>query len=203
VSNPYAGWKYDFGPADYDIHHTFVANFVYDLPILRHSDNKFAKAVIGGWEVSGIISVQSGAPINLGLNGNSASSIIPNSQNRPDQTGAGHNPHTVAEWFDTSIYSTPACLTGPDCWGNSGRNSIFGPGRDNWNISLFKNFVLSETRGSNIQFRAEFFNIWNHTQLDASSANGGVSNNYGASDFGQIKAAYDPRIIQLALKIYF
>ncbi len=203
LSNPYAGWKYDFGPANYDIHHTFVANFVYELPFLRHSDNKLARTVVGGWEVSGIVSVQSGAPINLGLNGNSASSIIPNSQNRPDQTGSGHDPHTVAEWFDTSIYSTPVCATGPDCFGNSKRNSIFGPGRDNWNLSLFKNFVLNEARGSNIQFRAEFFNVWNHTQLNASAQNGGVSNNLGASDFGQIKSAYDPRILQLALKLYF
>ena len=206
ISNPYAGWKYDFGPANYDIHNTFVANFVYDIPFMRHSDNKFARTLLGGWEVSGIISAQSGAPINIGLNGNNVTSIIPNygqNLNRPDITGSAHNPHTVAEWFDTSVYSAPACATGPDCWGDTGRNSVVGPGRHNWNISFFKNFVFSETRGSNLQFRAEFFNIWNHTQLNASAQNGGVSNNFGAGDFGQIKSAYDPRIVQLALKLYF
>jgi hypothetical protein len=204
VSNPYLGWKYDFGPANYDIHNTFVANFVYDIPFMRHSDNKFARTLLGGWEISGIISAQSGAPINLGLNGNSASSFVPNSQNRPDLVGSPHNPHTVAEWFDKVAYNNaPVCATGPDCWGDAGRNSIVGPGRHNWNISFFKNFVFSESRGSNLQFRAEFFNIWNHTQLNASAQNGGVSNNAGAGDFGQIKAAYDPRIVQLALKLYF
>ncbi|HUL33767.1 MAG TPA: carboxypeptidase regulatory-like domain-containing protein [Candidatus Eisenbacteria bacterium] len=203
VSDPYLGWKYDFGPANYDIHHTFGVNFVYDIPFLRHSDNKMARTMLGGWEVAGIIVASSGAPINLGLNGNSASSIVPNSQNRPDQNGSGSNPHTVQEWFDTSIYSVPVCATGPDCWGNSGRNSIVGPGRENWNVSFYKNFVFSETRGSYLQFRAEFFNIWNHPQLSASAQNGGVSNNFGAGDFGQIKSANDPRIVQLALKLYF
>ena len=110
-----------------------------------------------------------------------------------------HNPHTVAEWFDTSIYTDPA----PGTWGNTPRNSIRGPGRQNWNISFFKNFVFSETRGSNLQFRAEFFNLWNHTQLQGDGLNNGISNNFGASDFGQVKSAYDPRIIQLALKLYF
>ena len=93
---------------------------------------------------------------------------------------------------------------------------MWGPGRDNWNISFFKNFVLNETRGSNLQFRAEFFNIWNHTQFIGDTLNGGISTNATfvvnsagqtvldpKSDFGQVKNANDPRIIQLALKLYF
>ena len=92
---------------------------------------------------------------------------------------------------------------GPDCWGNTKHNSVWGPGRDNWNISFFKNFVLSEARGSNLQFRAEFFNIWNHTQFQGDTQNGGISTNLGANNFGHVTQAYDPRIIQLALKLYF
>ncbi len=87
ISNPYAGWKYDFGPSAYDHHQIFFANFVYDLPFMKHSDNKLAKTLIGGWEISGIISVNSGAPMNIGLNGNNVTSIVPNSTNRPDRTG--------------------------------------------------------------------------------------------------------------------
>src|SRR5580704_10565171 len=199
ISNPYLGWKYDYGPSAFDHRNIAFANFVYDISLLKHSENKLAKTMLGGWEISGIVSLQSGAPLNIGLNGNSISSIIPNTANRPDQTGSGSNPHTVSEWFDTSIYSTPAAGT----WGNTPRNSVWGPGRDNWNISLFKNFVLSETRGSNIQFRAEFFNIWNHTQFQGDTLNGGISTNYGASNFGQVTSAFDPRVIQLALKVYF
>ena len=199
ISNPYEGWKYDFGPSAYDHHHIFFANFVYDLPFMKHSDNKLAKAVIGGWEISGIITATSGAPMNIGLNGNNVTSIVPNTTNRPDRTGSGHDPHTIDQWFDTSIYAAP----GPGLWGNTPRNSVWGPGRDNWNISFFKNFVFSETRGSNLQFRAEFFNIWNHTQLRADTVNGGASVNLGAGDFGKITNTFDPRIIQLALKLNF
>ena len=199
ISNPYEGWKYDFGPSAYDHHHIFFANFVYDLPFMKNSDNKLAKAVIGGWEISGIITATSGAPMNIGLNGNNVTSIVPNTTNRPDRTGSGHDPHTIDQWFDTSIYAAP----GPGLWGNTPRNSVWGPGRNNWNISFFKNFVFSETRGSNLQFRAEFFNIWNHTQLRADTVNGGASVNLGAGDFGKITNTFDPRIIQLALKLNF
>jgi Carboxypeptidase regulatory-like domain len=199
ISDPYLGWKYDYGPSAFDHVNTFFANFVYEIPFLNHAQNHFVKTALGGWEVAGIITAESGAPLNIGLNGQNSSSIVPNTANRPDQTGSGSDPHTVAEWFNTSIYSAPA----PGAWGNTTRNSVWGPGRDNWNISLYKNFVLSEQRGSNVQFRAEFFNVWNHTQFAGDTLNGGISTNFGASDFGQIKTANDPRIIQLALKVYF
>ena len=202
ISNPYAGWKYNFGPSPYDIRQNFFANFVYDIPFLRHSDNKLTKTLLGGWEVSGIVIARSGAPINIGLNDPNIANLVPNygqNLNRPDRNSRGHDPHTVAEWFDTSIYADPS----PGTWGNTPQNSVRGPGRQNWNISLFKNFVFNESRGSNIQFRAEFFNLWNHTQLQADYQNNGISNNFGASDFGQIKNAYDPRIAQLALKLHF
>jgi hypothetical protein len=198
ISDPYRGWKYDFGPSMFDRRNIFFANFVYDIPLMKHSDNKLAKTLIGGWEISGIVNVVSGAPLNIGLNGNNVASIVPETLNRPDQTGTGSNPHTVNEWFDTSIYSTPA----PGTWGNTSHNSVWGPGRDNWNISFFKNFVFSEARGSNLQFRAEFFNIWNHTQFIGDTQNGGISTNFGASNFGHVTSANDPRIIQLALKLY-
>jgi hypothetical protein len=211
VSNPYLGWKYDFGPSAFDIRNIFFANFVYDLPFMKHSDNKLAKTFIGGWEISGIVSATSGPPMNIGLNGNSVSSIVPNSANRPDRTGSGGDPHTVGQWFNTLIYTEPAA----GAWGNTPRNSVWGPGRDNWNISFFKNFLLSESRGSNLQFRAEFFNIWNHTQFRADTLNGGSNVNFDpnatydatkktwSNGFGAITNTYDPRIIQLALKLYF
>lgn len=203
ISNPYEGWKYDFGRSTLDHEHIFFVNFVYGLPIFRHSDNKFAKTMLGGWEISGIVTAETGAPINIGLNGNNVCSIVPTCYNRPNESGTPHNPHTQQEWFDTSIYSAPTCATGPDCWGNTPKNSVWGPGRDNWNVSLFKNFMLSESRGSNLQFRAEFFNLWNHTQWFADGLNNGINNNFGGSNFGQITQAYDPRTIQLALKLYF
>jgi len=199
ISDPYKGWKYDFGPSNFDHENVFFANFVYQIPLLKNSQNKLLKTTLGGWEVAGIITAESGAPLNIGLNGQNVSSIVPNTQNRPDQSGAASNPHTVNEWFDTSIYSVPAAGT----WGNASHNSVWGPGRDNWNLSLYKNFVFSEARGSSLQFRAEFYNIWNHTQWIGDTQNGGVSTNLGASNFGAVTSAYDPRTIQLALKLFF
>ena len=138
------------------------------------------------------------------MSGNNVCSIIPSGGapscfNRPDINGEMRNPHTVNEWFDTSVFSTPAPGTG----GNLPNNHVLGPGRNNWNLSLFKNFVLNEDRGSNIQFRAEFFNVWNHTQFQSDDIYGGVSTTFGSTNFGKVTSAYDPRTIQLALKVSF
>lgn len=202
ISNPYAGWKYDFGPSDFDIHHVFFTNFVYDIPLLKNSANRGLKTAFGGWEISGIVAVQSGAPLNIGLNTPNITNLIPSygaNLNRPDTSGAGHDPHTVNEWFDTSVFSAPVAGQ----WGNTPRNFVRGPGRDNWSLSLFKNFWFNQERGSNLQFRAEFFNVWNHTQFIGNAALNGISKNLGASDFGKITGAYDPRTVQLALKLSF
>jgi len=209
LSNPYVGWKYDYGPSAFDRRNVFFTNFVYQIPLLKNSQNKLLKTTLGGWEISGIVTASSGAPLNIGLNGQSVSSIIPNTANRPDQIASGGDPHTVNEWFNISNYAAPAA----GAWGNTPRNSVRGPGRQNWNLSFFKNFVFNETRGSNLQFRAEFFNVWNHTQFQGNTVAGGISTNFNTNcnsstgancgNFGAITSAYDPRIIQLALKLNF
>jgi hypothetical protein len=199
VSNPYAGWKYDYGPSAFDIRSNFFTDFVYRIPLLKNSDRRLLKATLGGWEISGIVIARSGAPLNIGLAGQNVATIVPNTANRPNVNGAMKNPHTVQEWFDTSVFSVPA----PGTWGDEPHNAVRGPGRDNWNISLFKNFVFDEERGIVLQFRAEFFNIWNHPQWVGDTLNGGISTSFGASNFGAVTSAYDPRTIQLALKFSF
>jgi hypothetical protein len=199
VSDPYQGWKYDFGPSGLDIRNIFFTNFVYDIPLLKNSAHRWLKTTLGGWEISGIITATTGAPLNIGLNTQNVASIVPNTANRPNVSGTMANPHTVQEWFDTSVFSAPA----PGTWGNESHNGVRGPGRDNWNISLFKNFAFGEAHATNLQFRAEFFNIWNHPQWVGDSLNGGISNNYGSSNFGAVTSAYDARTIQLALKFSF
>jgi hypothetical protein len=193
VSNPYAGWQYDNGPGGYDRTHNAAVNFIYDLPIFRHSQNRLLKSTVGGWEVSGIVTLTSGLPLNPQLTGGQSSNGLVNATNRPDQVGPVSYPHTVAEWFSTSAFVAPALGT----WGDAGHNSLRGPGRDNWNLSLFKSFVLSEARGSRLELRVESFNTWNHTEFDQ------VSNGLGSSNFGQVTSAFDPRVFQLGGKIYF
>jgi Carboxypeptidase regulatory-like domain len=208
VSDPYEGWKYDYGPSAFDIRNNFFTNFVYDIPLLKNSPNRLLRTTVGGWEVSGIVTAITGAPLNIGVTGQNVCSVVPNCANRPNVTGPLNNPNTVNEWFDTAAF-TGVCSSAATCpsvsslWGDTPRNYVRGPGRQNWNISLFKNFVFNQERGTNLQFRAEFFNIWNHPQWIGDTLNGGISTNLGASNFGQATSAYDPREIQLALKFTF
>jgi hypothetical protein len=203
VTNPYAGWRYDSGPSPFDRTAVAFVNYLYQIPLFKNSDNHFLKSALGGWELAGIVTVESGAPLNIGLNGQNASSILANTANRPNVTGGISYPKKVNEWFDPSDFTAPACATGPDCWGTLGHDVIRGPGRDNWDMSLNKNFVLSEARGSRLEFRAESYNTWNHTQFKGDYNNGGISSNFGVSNFGAVTGAFDPRVFQLGLKLIF
>ena len=200
VSNPYLGWLYDKGPGGYDRTHNAVVNFIYDIPLFRHSDSRLLRTAVGGWQVSGIVTLVSGLPLNIGLSGAQGGNGLPNATNRPDLIGSVSYPSAVSatkqqviQYIDPSAFADPAV----GAFGDLGHNALRGPGRDNWNLSLFKSFVFSETRGSRLEFRLETFNTWNHTQFNQ------VSNNFGASNFGQYTSTFDPRILQLGLKLYF
>jgi len=201
VTNPYLGWKYDVGPSVLDRTHIAFFNFVYDIPFLKNSSNRLAKTTLGGWELSGIVTAESGPPLRLSVNAHNVSSIFPGGDvaMRPNVNGSISYPHTAKEWFDPAAFSTPA----PGTWGNLGFDAVRGPGRDNWNLSLFKSFVISESRGSRFEFRAESFNTWNHTQFGGAGQNGGISVNQGAGNFGAVTNAFDPRVFQLGAKLIF
>jgi hypothetical protein len=216
ITNPYQGWQYDVGPSVLNRTNVFFVNFVYELPFFKNSSSHLLKTAVGGWELSGIVTAESGAPFNLGVNGQNVASIFPGGDvgNRPDVTGPISYPKTKivgsngqvtgVQWVNAAAFSTPA----PGAWGNLGFDALTGPGRDNWNLALFKNFVISESRGSAFQFRAESFNTWNHTQLGGAGQNGGFSNNFPTanltqSNFGQVTSAFDPRVFQLGAKLIF
>ena len=88
ATNPYEGWKYDYGPSLFDRRNVFFTNFVWDMPFFRDSSDKLLKSTLGGWQMSAIITEESGAPLNLGVSGTTASSIIGNTGDRPNITGA-------------------------------------------------------------------------------------------------------------------
>jgi hypothetical protein len=210
VTNPYVGWRGDVGPSVLDRTNVAFVNFVYDIPLLRNSSNRLLKTTLGGWELSGIITAETGAPLNLAINGQNVASVFSGDlSNRPDLTGSisypktpvfgSHGNVTGIQWVNPSAFSLPAAGT----WGNFGFDGLRGPGRDNWNLSLFKRFVISESRGSEFQFRAESFNTWNHTQFGGSGQNGAFSNNFGAGNGLQITNAFDPRVFQLGAKLIF
>ena len=202
VSNPYAGWRFDVGPSGLDRTHTFVANFIYDIPVFRHTSSRLVKSTIGGWQVSGIVTIESGLPINLTAGTGVSDYLGSGATSRPDLTGKISYPHTP-------VTCTPACyqeiqyfadvfdVPSHGTWGNLGHNALRGPGRDNWDMSLFKTFSLSESRGSRFEVRLETFNTWNHTQFQ------NIDTGKGDSRFGQFTSAYGARVLQLGGKIYF
>ena len=192
VSNPYAGWKYDIGPSGYDRLHNLSFNFIYNLPFMRHASNAFARTVVGGWEFSGIVSIGSGLPLNVTLTGDQGGNGV-GGNNRPDKVGALVAPHTKAQWITGSGLATPAL----GVWGNLPYDAVRGPGRDNWNLSVFKNFVISETRGSQFELRLETFNTFNHPQIKD------VPTGLGSSNYGQPNGFFPGRIVQLGGKLTF
>jgi len=226
VSNPYAGWQYDVGPSGYDRLHNLSFNFIYNLPFLRHASNAFARTVVGGWEFSGIVTIESGTPLNVTLSGGQG---IPNTgqcaatqlfcgnydqggngigaTNRPIKVGAIGQPHTKQRWLDGSGFGYPTTV---GSFGSVGYDSITGPGRDNWNLSLFKNFVINEARGSQFELRLETFNTFNHPQINGYNTlawSCSLNLTTGAcpvnSSFGQPNSFFDGRIVQLGGKISF
>jgi len=206
VSNPYQSWKYDVGPSVLDRKNILFVNFVYNIPFLKNSSNHLLKTAVGGWELSGIITMESGAPYNLSVSGGNVASIFPGGDvaNRPNLTGTISYPKTKVgssglQWVDPTAFTAPAAGQ----WGTLGFDALRGPGRDNWNLSLFKKFVISESRGSEFQFRAESFNTWNHTQFGGSGQNGAFSTGVGSGNFGQITGTFDPRVFQLGAKLIF
>lgn len=209
VTNPYAGWSYDVGPSVFDRKNVFFTSIVYDLPLFRNNASHLVRSTLGGWEMSGVVTEESGAPLNLGESSNTPtggvkftppSSIIGNSGDRPNLSGSISYPHTTAQWF-TGNFSNPTCATGPDCYGNLPFDAIRGPGRNNFDVSLLKNFAFTER--FHMEFRAESFNTFNHTQFKGDINNGGIGTTFGSGNFGQVTSAYPGRELQLAVKLIY
>jgi hypothetical protein len=196
LSNPYSR-AYDFGPAPLDRTNIGLVNFIYDIPVFRNSQNKALKTVVGGWELSGVVTMESGLPLNITLNGAQSSNGLQNATNRPNFSGNVSYPGTVASFFTTSGFSSPAV----GAFGNLAKGVVRGPGRNNWNMSLFKSFVLNEEHHSRIELRVETFNTWNHTEFNGVST-GATFSSSGAitNNFGQVTSAWDPRVFQLGGK---
>lgn len=177
-------------------------NYIYTLPFFSKSPNAVARNVLGGWELSGVTAIQSGAPNTVSVPTDIGR--IGASSSRASVTGnpnLGGGDRTPARWFNTQVFVNPALMT-PGVWGNSGRNILIGPGFQNWDLSLLKNFQLSEHQ--RVQFRAESFNVFNHTNFTGV----GTTVRFDASGnptggFGAVNAAGPGRVLSLGLKLLF
>lgn len=207
ASNDYRAPQYsynllaEYGPADIDRRHVFTGSYVYTLPFFKDQKGVLGHA-LGGWELSGIgylftglhytatASTFSQDRAGLGLNGATFSGARPDLVGDP-QTSA---PHKISDWFNTSAFAfVPSGQIRP---GNEKRGTIEGPPMVRWDADLYKNTKLTERVA--LQFRAEAFNVLNHTNF-----NSFLSTRLGSSLFGKIGSARDPRIMQLALKLIF
>jgi len=205
------------GPSNFDIRHRAVITYVVDLPMgpghrFLGWDNVINRQLVGGWQVSGITTFQSGAPFTV-YNGSQDFSGFNQFFDRPDVVKTGtlnQNNRNPDGAFDKTYFSaTPP--TGRV--GTSGRDQYYGPGLANYDFSAAKNFPLGSER-FRLQFRGDFFNIFNHTNFSNPVAN------QSSASFGQITSTVGssvatavgttaglvgggPRVIQLALRLSF
>ena len=197
------------GNSDFDVRHRFVASVMYELP-LGHGKQFLGNAagawnqIVGGWQLASIVTVSTGNWYTvLDGNGNFANSDggAGGVSQRPDQVGDPNaHPCVPGTFFNTCAFADPA----NGSFGNVGRNTIPGPGSRIWDFSLFKTFTVTER--NRLEFRAEFFNVLNHTNYlfaKPGPQNGNPGTVLGDARFGQLTAARDPRQIQLALKFSF
>ena len=196
----------DYGLSDFDVDHRFVASAVYQLPIGRgkrygNDMNKAADFAVGGWQVTAITTFQKGFPFSVLCNDNFG--LLLSFTQRCNQVGPVGSQHSITQWFNTSSFVQP--LAGQ--FGASGRDIIQGPGINNWDIGIGKDFKFTERVA--FQFRTEFFNAFNHHQygydpFTSTSIGAPVDNNPNDGPiYGQVIAAHPGRIIQFGGKIVF
>ena len=198
LSDPF-NTNYDHGSGTIDQRHVFSANYIYDLPFFMHSQSAVKRNVLGGWQISGITSANSGHPINvtyspdtLGLGGGTT--------NRPNLVSPVSYPKKQLAWFNTSAFAPPTAPWnggGNQGFGAAGKDAMIGPGLFNWNLSLFKEFRITSAEGPRFQLRAESYNTFNHTEWN------GIDTGFTDGNFGQITSTNDPRTWQFGAKFLF
>jgi hypothetical protein len=186
------------GRSMFDARHRFVLSYQWEVPLWREPHTWYQRA-LGNWQVNGITTLMSGTPftvVDQSYNYD-APEITGFSAFRPNLIGDPNGgPRTPQEWFNTGAFQrlnlaqTPAGV-----YGTEGRNVVEGPGFAQWDFSAFKDFRVTESK--TLQFRAEFFNLFNRTNFRLPNSD------ISSPTFGQIQQALAPRLVQLALKFLF
>ncbi len=188
-------------PAPNNVPHNFILSYVWQLPVGKgkavNIQNWLLNGFIGGWELSGITGFRSGMYFTIGV-ANDLANVLAGEQ-RANATSVKPrrlDPRTNGLLgFDRAAYATPA----KGVFGNLGRNTQYGFGINNWDVGMNKSFALPKLgEASRVQIRAEWFNFWNHTQFGNPAGTVNVP-----SSFGYVTSARDPRILQVAGKLYW
>ena len=213
-----------YGPSYFNRPHRFIVNYTYDLPFGKQP-GALGK-LTSGWSISGVTTIQDGQALTIidsnagtiyGTSAGYTDSGIARAHLCPGMTyaniastgcikqrlgGSSGGPG----YFNPAAFCPAPTIGDGTGFGNSGMGIILGPGQFNWDFSVLKNTSLGESRS--LQLRAEFFNIFNHTQFDNPNPNSipyqPALPNVSAPNFGQIvNTSVNPRVIQLALKFVF
>jgi len=194
--------------SNFDQRHLLEASLVYDLPIFKQPG--LLHSVLGGWQVSDLTSFQTGTPFSIvnTTNGDNAGTgnTVSTVTSYPDIVGPIHGKVTLRHpdgvqgprLYNSDAFANPQGLT----YGNAGRNVLNLPAHTNFDMGLFKNFAVRESM--HFEFRAEAFNVFNHTQwsgVDNSACYG--ADNCSSSTFLTATTAHNARILQLAGKFVF
>lgn len=194
-------WNY--GLSTFDRTHVVKLSGVWDIPVARQN-NVVLRQVVNGWQMSGIITFASGAPLAINYTTTEPIDITgsPTDGARVFLTGNPILPRkerTRLRYFNTSVVQLPERGT----IGNAAKNNIRGPGINNWDIAFFKNFEIREPL--RLQFRCETYNIWNHSQFEGvdTTARFDPQGRQVNNRFGELISARPARILQFALRLYF
>lgn len=189
----------DRGWSNIDQPQAFIINYIWEIPSFKDHGG-WAEQVLGGWQVAGINTFASGQPTSACLLGDNAGiGSFSGLCQRADAVGPirlDSGERALDRFFNTDGFALPTSGT----FGNAAKNNIRLPGVNNWDLSIFKNFRTPWFAGNlfseeaRIQFRAEFFNVWNHTQYS------GLGTTFGTPSFGRVVSVRPPREIQFGLK---
>jgi len=195
---PAGGFSAPFGNGQLDMRQRLTVTFEYWLPFGKNTRG-FAGVLAKGWQFNGIAQLQTGTPFLIHLLSDVEGSGLPSYAQPPNLIANPNLPssqRTLQQWFNTAAFQVPPIGT----WGDMPKWSMFGPGAKDLDFSVFKNFSVREN--TNLQFRTEFFNLFNHPNFG--SPNGA----FGSAAFGSISSTAfgqigEPRRVQFALKLTF
>jgi hypothetical protein len=204
ISNPFNA-RYDWGSdTGFDRRQILNLSYVYALPWYRKSSNTALRLIVGGWSVSGITFFENGLPLRPAYSGSDTLGLGGGTSNRPDLVKSVTYPKqltaTANRWFNTDAFADPAAPWNSGAnqgFGNAAKDSVKGPGIQNWNISLFKSIPLSPSERVHLDLRFESYNTFNHVNPQ------GVQMNNHDPNFGKVTSDYGPRTLQLGGKLSF
>jgi hypothetical protein len=207
VIDPYHVSRYHGNAESLNYPHSGSITAIYKLPFFEHGGNLLEKVALGGWSVDNIATFRSGTSLSPGLSETNQGLAA-----RPDQlSGTSTNGaklwknSATAQWFNTLAFACPGstiagpCGTAPAAgygfYGNAQTGIIRGPGQELFNTALYKTFDIMDR--AHLEFRAEAFNTFNHTNP------GNPNTTLGNANYGKVTTALDPRILELALRLKF